>query len=152
MPTVTTVKLDSKIFSSRERRQALSSANTKTARVFAEATRRRMVESQPTGRIYEVGRNQGLGFSRRFRRSARGQRPAVDTTNLINAIRLQQFHWNVAEINIAPNRNRRNDARADDYAERLQVFMGRLIMVEPDIRIAQIDHAHRIDNAIKKLI
>jgi hypothetical protein len=140
--------LDSKIFDTKSLRREISQAVLKSAKVFKEATRRRMVESRPTGRVYPK-RTGGRGFSRAHRASRRGQRPAVDTTTLINALNATRTGEFEALVDIANRTNPENGENARDYAERLQNNMGRPIMDKDDARIAEIELTHRINRIIK---
>lgn len=152
MAVKVSVKLDSKIFDRKARREALSSALGRSAREFKELTRVRMVASKPSGRVYPVyPRN--LGFRREIRRSAWGQRPAVDTTTLINAIRFTKSGDFRAVVDIAPLPNRRNNQPADKYAAILQSpRFGRQIMTPEDAQIAETDLKAEIEKAVKRLI
>ena len=145
------VKLESLIFDKVKRRAVISSAVSKSAKVFKEATRRRMVESKPSGRIEERGRA-GKGFSRRFRRSARGQRPAVDTGTLINALSDKKTGEFSSEVFIADKTNPRNKANAKDYGERLQTKMSRHITDgSGDQRIAELEFKNRCEKVVDEL-
>jgi len=150
----TTVKLDSKIFNLSEFRQALSSAVYKSAKVFQSATVDKMVESVPRGRIdkYKGKQSKGFGFSRGFRRSARGQRPAVETGTLIRAVETTRNGEFVATVFIKHSTNPRNRADAQVYAERLQGQMARAIMTREDARIHQIELSYNIDKTVKRFL
>jgi inosine-uridine nucleoside N-ribohydrolase len=145
------VKLDSKIFNKAVRAQAISAAVGKSAKVFKEATRRRMVESSPAGKIEERGK-QGKGFSRRFRRSKSGQRPAVDTTTLINALADHRTSDQTVIVEVDNKTNPRNGAKAKDYAERLQGKMNRKIMTAEDAKIAQAEFNYRMNRVLGELV
>jgi hypothetical protein len=145
------VKLDSKIFNKGVRNQIVSSAVGKSAKVFKEATRRRMVESTPAGKIEERGKK-GAGFSRRFRRSKSGQRPAVDTGTLANDIQDVRVSDQTVIVEIGNKTNPRNGAKAKDYAERLQGKMNRKIMTAEDAKVAQAELNYRMNKVLGELV
>lgn len=150
-----TLKINSKLFDKRERAAAGGRAAYKSAKVFKKATVQRMVKSVPRGRIdtYEnLPNNRGRGFQRRFRRSARGQRPAIETTTLINAVSDKKLNETSAEVFIADRKNPRNGASARVYAEILQTKLDRPIMNKDDKRIAEIEFKFRVQKEIEKLL
>lgn len=146
------LKLDAKIFNKSARRAAFSSAVSRSARNFKESTRRKMVESVPAGRTELYAGGEGRGFTRGFRRSRRGQRPAVETTTLINALQMKRTGELSATVDIADKKNPRNGESAKDYAERLQTKMQRKIMVEEDIREAREDFDSQNNKALASLL
>ena len=153
MPFKSKLTLKSKIFDPAERKKAFSSVVTRSARNFKESTRRKMVESQPAGRAERYLSGEGAGFSRGFRRSRRGQRPAVETTTLINAIQMTPTSELSAKVDIADKRNPRNGESARVYAEKLQSeAFGRKIMVEEDIKEAREDFDNRLNRTLKDLV
>lgn len=145
------IKLESLIFDKQKRRSVISSAVTRTAKSFKESTRRRMVESKPAGRIQERGKG-GKGFVRRFRRSAKGQRPAVETGTLINALSDKSTGEFSAEVFLADKINPENKANAREYGERLQTKMNRHITDgSGDQKIAELELKYRCEKALKEL-
>lgn len=84
----TTTRLDSDIFDDVKRRQAVSGLIHRSAKDCKNLTKRRMIESKPTGRLYR--RRRGPGFVRSHRASAKGKRPAIDTGKLLNSVRDQR--------------------------------------------------------------
>lgn len=82
MKTIT--NLDSPIFDNVRRNQAISSFFTRQRKDFKNLTKRRLIESRPSGKLYK--RSGGSSFRRSHRASARGQRPAIDTGTLLNSI------------------------------------------------------------------
>lgn len=94
----TTVKLDSQIFKDVSRRQAVSNLVGRNAKDFKNLTKRRMIESRPTGRLYR--RSRGAGFIRSHRASAKGQRPAIDSGNLLNSVQDKRTGEFTAEASV----------------------------------------------------
>jgi hypothetical protein len=76
--------LDSVIFHKPEAEQAISNMLTRVAKKYKVVVVERMIEGPQTGRIYSKGN--GPGFRLYHQASARYQRPAVDTGNLINSV------------------------------------------------------------------
>ena len=146
------LKLDAKIFNKSARKSAFSSVVSKSARNFKESTRRKMVESAPSGRIERYLGGAGKGFTRGFRRSAKGQRPAVETSTLINAIDARKTGELSAVVDIKDVRNPRNGESARDYAERLQTKMNRKIMTKQDVDEADKDFQDRANKALISLL
>lgn len=129
MPAKTTITLTSKVFRTAALRKAVDEALGKTARAHAEETQRLITSSVPTGRLYKRRR----GF---HRASARGQRPAVDSGNLVASVKAEPVpvtrQW---AVYIAPNANRYNGVSAAKYAEILQSPYGsRKIMTPADAK------------------
>jgi hypothetical protein len=138
------LKLDSPIWHKEKRRPAFSSVASGSARVMAVATRRRMVESKPTGKVYDRA-ERGSGFVRRHRASARGQRPALLSGTLANkAVKHERTGEQSAKCFV--------DERVAPYAERLQTKMGRQIVNNDDRRIARAEFNNRARNAVKSLL
>ena len=79
-----TTQLDSAVFNRQALKQAVAAFIVRQAKDFKDLTKRRMLESRPSGRLYR--RKRGAGFIRSHRASARGQRPAIDTGKLLNSI------------------------------------------------------------------
>lgn len=119
-----TTSFQSKIFK-RERRQTIASFISRERRDFKNLTKRRIIDSKASGRLYR--RKGGQGFKRSHRASARGQRPAIDSGKLLNSIQDK----------------RRNDFSGEvfagaDYAKYLQSEkLNRPIMVDSDVDEAQ---------------
>lgn len=80
----TIVRLESPLFNKAGRSQTISNFVRKQSRDFKNLTKRRMLQSKPTGRLY--ARKRGAGFTRFHQASASGQRPAIDTGTLLNSI------------------------------------------------------------------
>lgn len=125
-----TTKLDSQIFSSTRRRQAFSNFVSRQSKDFKNLTRRRMIEGTPSGRLYS--RAAGAGFTRSHRASRRGQRPAVDTGTLAQAISDKRTGEFSAEVYIVPKVNSQSGVTADKYGEILQTKLDRQIMTATD--------------------
>lgn len=145
-----TVKLDSKIFDKTQRRAAIASAVSKTAKSFKDSTKRKMVEQRASGKTYDK-KVRGRSFVRRHRASARGQRPQPDTLNLVNAVTDKRSSEFTSEVFIDHRINPENGADAQEYAERLQNSMNRPIMSEQDARIGEIELKYRCEKALKEL-
>lgn len=130
--------LNSPIFDKTKRRQAVSSFITRQAEDFKNLTKRRMIESQPSGRFYRRSTksdvaSRGLGH----RSSAKGQRPAIDTGNLLSAVATRRLDENRSQVYVEPRTNSLNKTPADKYAEYLQNNMNRPIMTKFDAEEAQ---------------
>lgn len=145
----TSVKLDARIFNDAARRQALSSVLSKNAKEFKDATRRKMVESSPSGTLYEKRR--GRGFTRSHRASRRGERPAPDTGTLANAVEDVRTGEFSRAVQIANRINPESGGDARDYAEKLQNRLDRPIMSDEDRRIAEIKLNYEVNRALQSL-
>lgn len=104
----------------------------KTSKEFAEHIRVSMVNSKPRGKRYKL--KSGPGFKRFHKASRKGQRPAVWTGNLINAIQQKMVADNRAVVDFAPTPNPRNKKPADQYAAILQFDMGRIVHGKGDVK------------------
>ena len=79
-----TSHFDSAVFNRQKLRQAVASFIIRQTKDFKNLSKRRMIDSQASGRLHR--RKNGVGFTRSHRASARGQRPAIDTGKLLNSI------------------------------------------------------------------
>lgn len=121
--TTTTARLVTK----RQVKQLLENALELTSKEFIKDVLDKMKKSKPRGRVYYSRRK---GF---HRASAPGQRPAIDTATLFSAFNYKMFPQHMASVvYIGPNINPENGARADRYAEILQVARNRQIMTARD--------------------
>ena len=77
-----TLKLESKLFDKTAREETFRNVPYQSALKFREDTRQKMLNAEVTGNDYS--RRGGSGFRRYHRASARGERLAVDTGNLVN--------------------------------------------------------------------
>jgi hypothetical protein len=131
----TKVTLESKIFDKTVREQKRLSFVTQQAKEFKRLTQTRMIDSPAAGAIVDrrrVGRF-GAGFERRHRRSARGQRPALETGTLVNAVDDRPIGPGIVEVFIEPRPNSETGKPASEYAEYLQSErLNRPIMDERD--------------------
>lgn len=128
------VTLNSAIFDKVKRSRSVSSFIAKQAKDFKVLTKERMVKGPQTGRLYRKKR--GVNFRRSHRASARGQRPAVQTGLLLNAISDRRISDNHSQVYIA-ERLSSNGTTTTKYGEILQNKLGRPIMSEFDRRTAQ---------------
>lgn len=78
------VDLNSPVWSTPQSSEVISRCLTRLAKRFKVETIEKMVAGPHTGILYEKG--EGHDFKRFHRASARGERPAPDTTNLINSV------------------------------------------------------------------
>lgn len=78
------VELNSPVWNDLQRLDVISRCLTRLAKRFKTERVAAMVAGPHTGDIYKKGG--GAGFQRFHRASARGERPAPDTTNLINSV------------------------------------------------------------------
>lgn len=132
---VVTVKLEAGIFNRTARRQAFANFVGRQAKDYKNLTKTRMIRSKPAGRLYK--RRSGAGFRRFHRASAPGQRPAIDTGTLLNAVSDRRVSDYSVTVFIAPRPNPRSRITADIYAERLQNKLDRPIMDHLDRAEAQ---------------
>lgn len=154
MPFRSNLKLDAKIFDKSERKRAFSSLPMRAAREMKNSLRKKMIESKPSGRIeiYEGENSSGRGFQRRFRRSASGQRPAVETTTLSSAFTATRTGDNSAIVDIADKINPRNGESAREYGALLQDDLGRKVMTDKDRDEAQEDYDRRANDTLRDLL
>lgn len=78
------VELTSPVWNDQQRAEVVSRCLTRLAKKFKAERVEAMVAGPATGRLYK--RKAGGNFQRFHRASARGERPAPDTTNLINSV------------------------------------------------------------------
>ena len=79
--------LDSPIWNQSEVEQIVSNGLTRLAKRFKQKTVDNMIMSTPSGVLYAPGfSGQGAGFRRYHQASARGERPAPDTMNLVLSV------------------------------------------------------------------
>lgn len=135
----TSVRLDSKIFKSAERRRALSVVVSKNARDFRESTKRKMRDSTPTGKVYERG-GRGAGFRRSHRASARGERPAPDSGNLLRNVKSRDVSELHSVVEVDTN-----------YADILQAA-GHEIVTAEDLTEARQKLSRDADIALKSIV
>lgn len=147
------VSLKSPIFDKTKRRQVLSSFVSRQADDFKNVTKRRQIESKPAGKFYGRKTKSDVA-SRRLghRASAKGQRPAIDSGNLVTAITSERRGENQAEVFIAPLTNALNKTPADKYAEILQNHLDRPIMSASDAQEAELKMAREGEEMIATLI
>lgn len=116
-------------------RRAASNVVSKSAKDFKTKTRRRMIDSIPSGRVYK---RRG-GF---HRSSARGERPAIDSGKLI--------------ANITDSRTAQFAAKVEaetDYAKYLvSEKLDRQIFTDQDISEAQLKFDRDMQIAVDKII
>lgn len=143
MANQTTVQLP--LMTSTRLRKALSVAVVNTAKYYEAETRQRILSSVPSGRLYK---RRG-GF---HRASAKGQRPAVDTANLLRSFRTRELSMLRQIVEVAPNRNPRNGAKADFYAAILQFKRDRKIMTDDDAKQAEKVLDREVAKAVRRLI
>lgn len=124
------ITLTSPIFDKAKRHQSAGNAVGKTIREFAAYVPRQQVEGKPSGNVYRKGG--GRGFRRSHRASAKGQRPAVDSGNLIRSTKHKKTGQLSGEVTTTAKRN------GFDYASQLQNKMDRPIQDAPeDLKAAQ---------------
>lgn len=126
MPIVkTVVRFESDIFDPDRRVQILRNGNIRLAKRFKDVTRQAMIDETHTGILYQP-RNpgQGAGFTRSHRASARGERPAPDTMNLVNSLGDESISDTEHKVFV-------DDSQAP-YAKWLQENMDRPIMTQGD--------------------
>jgi hypothetical protein len=131
-------------------RQAVSNALGRIAKDFKNLTRRRIIESMPVGRLYR--RKSGAGFRRFHRASAVGQRPAIDSGSLLNAIDDKRINEMQVDVFVARKLNVRSNAYTDEYAERLQSEMKRRIMDNLDAEQARIAARTEMERTIARIV
>lgn len=123
----TTFTLTDPIFKRERVIARMEKAVSDTAELFKASTEQNMRTSVPKGRLYK---RKG-GF---HRASAPGQRPAIDSGNLVNAIQVRQESKLQQVVDVAPNTRGRTRTPASKYAAILQFWAkrNRRIMTERD--------------------
>ena len=135
MGQVTTVAFDQGIYDPGKRRAAIRRALFRTTKEAKRETKQAMVQSAPRGALYRKRR--GAAFIRAHRASARGQRPAIETGNLLNAVSDRRLSDTKRELFIAPKPNPINGVPSSEYAEILQNKMARKIITGKDEKVFQ---------------
>ena len=125
----------------------------RAAREMRNSLKKKQIDSKPSGNVehYDDDRSRGRGFSRRFQRSRRGERPANETTTLNSAYAAKRISDSSALVEIEDRINPKNGESARDYAEKLQ-RMGRLVMTKEDVSEAEQDFIERSENTVKDLL
>lgn len=119
------INLEADIFNTTAVKQSLTAFIRRQGKDFKDLTKRRMINSTPTGRLYR--RKSGAEFIRSHRASARGQRPAIDTGKLLNSIQDRRLSETSVEVYAGA-----------EYAGYLQSKrLGRRIMDAADAAAAQ---------------
>jgi hypothetical protein len=146
----TKVTLTSKIFDIPAFRQALSAVPYKSAKVFQESTKQKMLNQTPGGKLYR--KRTGRGFKRFHKASALGQRPQPDTLTLVNAVDGRRIGEFAAIVDIKNRLNPENKVDARDYAGYLVNYHGREIMPTGDIQNAQIRQDEEVNKVIRRFV
>ena len=133
------LKLDARFFKPAERAKAFGGAAYQSAQNFRQSLKQKMIESVPAGRTQSIGK--GTNFETRFRRSKRGQRPAIQTRYLLNSIRARRTSELSAETEVLA-----------EYADELQNELGRKIMTDEDRIEAQTDFNRQLNRALLDLV
>lgn len=127
-------------------RARLRGAVVKTARDFGRETVKKIRQSKPSGRIYKSRRK---GF---HRASSPGQRPAIDTANLVRSVTFKETRGELeAMVFIAPRPNPENGMSAERYAEILQTNLNRPIMTAKDAKDFEGEFVKNIQKEAVKL-
>lgn len=140
-----TLKLDSRFFDPAERQKAFSSAAYEAASDFRADLKQKMEESIPAGNEVSIGR--GTGFETRFRRSRKGQRPAIQTRKLISSI----FAYRRGDFS-ASTEVTAEDERGRNIGEKLQNEMDRLVMTDEDVAEAEKNFNNKLRQNLIDLI
>lgn len=133
------------MFDARMRNAVFGALTYQSAQDFRQNLKQKMLSSQPTGRVESVG--EGKGFNTRFRRSARGQRPAIQTRRLLNSI----FAYKNGEKSARTEVTARTD-KGVKYGEILQAFLDRQIMSREDVEDARKSFVRRGNEAVRELL
>lgn len=104
-----------------------------------------MIDSVPAGRVDIIG--EGSGFQTRFRRSRRGQRPAIQTRRLLNSIRAKRTGDLSSEVTVIAETD-----EGFNYGEDLQQNLGRKILTAEDEKEAEKDFNRRSTSALLGLL
>lgn len=143
MPIKFKQQFDSLIFKPGKRAQVVSNALTRVGKRFKQKTKDQMVRSQPTGRLYR--KSAGAGFTRQHRASAWGQRPAVDTTNLVNQVKDRKESQVSVRVYV-------DDSKAP-YGKWLQDNLNRPIITEEDVnRFGNNEMKEEMERALRQLL
>lgn len=150
--TNTLFRFNSIVFQGDVGKQIFAQFPLNQARDFRQLTKQRMIESKPAGNFTGFKDKSDVASRRRgHRASAPGQRPAIETGNLLNAIAEKQVNDTTSEVYILPLPNRRDQVKANIYGWILQNILNRPIMDGSDVKIAQ-DKAMRDGNQLVKTI
>ena len=117
--------------------------HTKRAQEFRRNLQEKMIDSTPQGRIDTVGR--GTNFEARFQRSARGQRPAIQTRRLLNSYRAKKTSELSAETSVIAETD-----EGFDYGDYLQKKQKRQVMTDEDRSEAQASFDNKLERALIK--
>jgi len=123
---------------------------SRNAREFKRLTQERMIKGLASGRTY--AKSKGSGSRRLHKASRRGQRPAVDTGTLVNAIRNAPTGQYRAKVDVADRVNPNSQTLASGYAEILQEKLDRPIMSDFDARQAEMKMKFDAETLIKGLV
>ena len=145
MPFKSSLNLDSKFFDQAERKKAFGDVAYKSAQNFRASLKQKMIDSIPAGRTESVG--DSSGFDTRFRRSRRGQRPAIQTRKLINSI----YAYRNSDYSARTEVTAENE-KGENYGELLQKKYGRLVMTKEDVAEAEKDFIERGKTALLSLL
>lgn len=139
------LKLGSRFFNSSERRKAFGESANQAAQNFRQSLKQKMIDSVPAGRVDIIG--EGSGFQTRFRRSRRGQRPAIQTRRLLNSIRAKRTGDLSSEVTVIAETD-----EGFNYGEDLQQNLGRKILTAEDEKEAEKDFNRRSTSALLGLL
>lgn len=139
------LKLDAKLFDQSERQKAFSAAPFESAQEFRADLKQKMEDSIPSGREVSIG--EGFGFSTRFRRSRRGQRPAIQTRKLISSILSYRRGTNSAETAVTAE-----DEHGRNIGERLQNQLDRKVMTPEDVAQAEATYNKKLQQKLIGLL
>lgn len=139
------LKLDSKFFKPAERKSAFKAVPYGSAQWFRRNLQQKMEDSVPAGRVESIGEN--TGFETRFRRSRRGQRPAIQTRKLISSI----YTYRRGESSASTEVTAENEF-GENIGELLQEKLGRQVMTDEDINEARLMFNKLAQQALAKLL
>jgi hypothetical protein len=140
------LKLDSRFFDAGARKRAFAPVPYAAAQAFRQSLKQKMIDSVPAGRIESVG--EGRAFDTRFRRSRRGQRPAIQTRKLISSI----YAYRNGDYSARTEVTAENED-GENIGEILQHSLGRKVMTtDEDIKEAEKDFVERGKRALLSLL
>ena len=139
------LKLDSPIFNRETRNNAFGSAAYKSAQEFRADLKEKMIASIPAGRTVSIG--EGKGFDTRFKRSRRGQRPAIQTGRLLNSYRAKKTGDTSAETSVIAETD-----EGFDYGQELQSALGRAVMTTEDVEAAEKNYNANLSRSLIGLL
>lgn len=139
MPFKSKLNLKSAIFDKARRNEKFKRLPLDSAQNFRGVLKQKMIDSIPQGKVST--RAKGNSFRATTRRSKRGQRPAIQTRNLLNSIYARRTGETSAKTIVTA-----------DYAVTLQEDLGRKVMTDNDRKEAEKEFQQRAQKVVRELL